>query len=1017
MNESDAQFLADVEALSAFNQNELSQLATHVESKYYDFGDDIIKAGDICDGLYIVKSGRTRLFITEKGKDKSIGIRKAGETFGEIAILQQRPADFSVRASAKSEVLFIPSDAIEALSDKNKTARGFINRYVALKVSGGFVTQLFNLRQKATREEIEELIQSIGIKRVKSGQHILEQEAADDRRLYIIREGQINIVLKEASSEYTVRVLGRGEIFGEKACLLYSVQPASAIADRDSIVMVVPQKTVHSIIERNPDIRVVLEERIQFEESELERQKKLAAHRGKRILFDAKSESKMGERLIKRFPLVEQAEEMDCGAACLAMICKNYKIPMTLGKLREMANVTTEGATMESLSKVGESLGFTTKGVRCTYNSLLDFELPFIAHWEGYHYIVIYGVSKNRVHVADPGAGFKKMSVSEFDQGWTGNCLLFTPTVDLGQMAVKSTPWKRFIGYLTPFKSILRDLFLASIIIQLLGLASPIIIQHIVDGVVVHQNHHLLNMMMMGLFITMVFSQITGFVSGYLSNFMIRKLDFNMMSNFYKHLLALPLRYFTTRNTGDIMARFGENETIRRFMTETSISTILNAIMVFIYFGVMFVYNVKLTLILMAFLPPIIIITLIATPKYKSYARKAFYAEAAAESLLVETLGGAETVKGMGIERSMRMKWEKKYADSLDINFRSEIFTSIVENASEFFKSGSSLVLLWIGANMVLTQELTIGQLMAFNSLIGSVMSPVMGLVGVWDEFQETLVSMERLGDVLEMEPEQRPENIASRVILPDLKGDIRFEDVYFRYGGRETPYVLENINLEIESGTTVALVGPSGSGKTTLAKMLVGFYLPTEGRIYVDGHEMSALDLEYYRSQVGYVMQSNLLFSGTVAENIAIGDINQDMPRIHQVAKLADAHGFISNMQLGYQQVVGERGAGISGGQIQRICIARALYHDPKFLTFDEATSALDAETESNIQRSMLTILEGRTAVIIAHRLSTVMNADRILVLYDGGIAEAGTHQELLEKRGMYFHLVQKQVSVNKLN
>ena len=556
-NALDLEFLASVEALSAFQQNELSHLVANVQSKHYEFGDDILKAGDICDGLYIVKSGRVRLFITERGKDKSIGIRKTGDTFGEIALLEKQPADFAVRASAKSVILFIPSEAITALSDKNDTARNFITRYVALRISGGFVTQLFDLRGKVKRDKTEEIIQSIGIKRVKVGQRILDQEAADDRRLYIIRDGRINIVLKEASSEYTARVLGPGEIFGEKACLLYSVQPTSAIAALDSVVMIVPQKTVHAIIENNPKIRAILEERIQFEERELERQRKLAEHRGKRILIDDKSEAKLGERLIKRFPLVEQAEEMDCGAACLSMICKNYKIPMTMGKLREMANVTSEGATMESLAKVGESLGFTTKGVRCTYMNLLDFELPFIAHWEGYHYIIIYGVSKSHVYIADPGVGFRKMSKTNFDQGWTGNCLLFTPTADLGQMAVKSTPWKRFVGYLKPFKAILRDLFFASIIIQLLGLASPIIIQHIVDSVVVHQNHHLLNMMMLGLFITMIFSQITEFVSGYLSNFMIRKLDFNMMSNFYKHLLSLPLPFFTTRKTGDIMARFG----------------------------------------------------------------------------------------------------------------------------------------------------------------------------------------------------------------------------------------------------------------------------------------------------------------------------------------------------------------------------------------------------------------------------------------------------------------------------
>jgi ATP-binding cassette subfamily B protein len=271
---------------------------------------------------------------------------------------------------------------------------------------------------------------------------------------------------------------------------------------------------------------------------------------------------------------------------------------------------------------------------------------------------------------------------------------------------------------------------------------------------------------------------------------------------------------------------------------------------------------------------------------------------------------------------------------------------------------------------------------------------------------------MERLGDVLDMEPEQKPGDVASRVVLPDLQGEVRLENVYFRYGGNETAYVLENISLDIRPGELVAIVGRSGSGKTTLAKLLVGFYPPSEGKIMIDGYEMSVIDKDYYRAQVGYVMQSNLLFSGTIAANIASGDDSMDRRRIEEVAKMADAHAFIAKLPLGYEQVVGERGMGLSGGQVQRLCIARALYHDPRLLVFDEATSALDTQSESNIIGNMNEILKGRTAVIIAHRLSTIMRADKILVLYEGAVVEQGRHEELVERRGMYYQLVQKQLS-----
>jgi ATP-binding cassette subfamily B protein len=378
----------------------------------------------------------------------------------------------------------------------------------------------------------------------------------------------------------------------------------------------------------------------------------------------------------------------------------------------------------------------------------------------------------------------------------------------------------------------------------------------------------------------------------------------------------------------------------------------------------------------------------------------------------MESLGGAETVKGMGIERPVRLKWEKKYAKSLETQYRATTFNIFVGLAGQLFHAATTIAILWVGANLVLSRELTIGQLIAFNALMGSVLAPLMGLMALWSQLNDAAVAMERLGDVLDLEPEQKPADLASRVVLPDLQGHVKLDGVYFRYGGSETPYVLENISLDIKPGELVAIVGRSGSGKTTLAKLLVGFYPPSEGRLSVDGYDITSIDKEQYRAQVGYVMQTNLLFSGSIAENIASGDASPDRRRIEEVARKADAHGFISKMPLGYEQVVGERGMGLSGGQIQRLCIARALYHDPKLLVFDEATSALDTQSESNIIASMHDILKGRTAVIIAHRLSTIMRADKILVLYEGKVVEQGKHDELVARRGMYYELVQRQLS-----
>ncbi|GJH02167.1 peptidase domain-containing ABC transporter [Paraburkholderia terrae] len=1007
-----ADFLSTVEILSPFTREELERLAEHVQSRFYSFGETVCNAGDPAEGLCVIKSGSVRIFTEEHGKEISMGVRKAGEVFADIAMLRAYVHESSVRSSGKTELLFIPRAATEPIITGNQAALAFVASYVAINSAGGFVAQLFDLRGKLNKQELEEYVRSVGVKKVSAGKEILKQDARDDRRLYVVRQGEVRIVRNEDGTDYTLATLREGEIFGEKACLMRQEQTASAIATTDTRLLVIPERTVHFILERNPKLREVLDERIKYADRELDRQKRIEQRRKRPLRLDLHSKPELGERVIRRFGLVEQAEEMDCGAACLAMICKHYGIPMTLGKLRELANVTTQGATLDSLARAGESLGFTARGVQCTFDSLRGFDLPFIVHWEGYHYIIVYGVSKNHVWLADPALGFRKLSLEDFERGWSGTCLLFTPGPNLVQISASRSPWLRFVGYLTPYKKILLNLFLATFVIQVLGVIPPLIIQNILDGVIVHQNVSLLHLLILGLIISNVFSQLMSMVRAYLSNFMVRNMDFAMMSQFFRHTMSLPFSFFAKRKTGDIFARFQENQTIRAFLTESTVTTALNLLMVFIYFAIMFFYNAKMTLVLIAFVIPIMALTLIATPKIKSYARETFSAGTDSKSFLMEALSGVETVKGMGIERPVRLRWEKKYAKALEVQYRAHAFNILIGFISQLLNAATTIAILWVGANLVLAREMTIGQLIAFNAFMGSVLTPLMGLVGLWSMLNDAGVAMERLGDVLDIEPEQKPQDLPSRVMLPDLQGAISLNGVYFRYGEDESAYVLENISFDIKPGELVAIVGRSGSGKTTLAKLLVGFYAPSDGKMTVDGYDMNVIDKAFFRAQIGYVMQSNLLFSGTIAENIASGDDTPDRRRIEEVARMADAHAFIAKLPLGYEQIVGERGIGLSGGQIQRLCIARALYHDPRLLVFDEATSALDTQSESNILGNMQEILKGRTAVIIAHRLSTIMRADKIIVLYEGAIVEQGRHEELVNRKGMYYQLVQKQLS-----
>ena len=1004
-------FLASVEMFSAFDADELQQLAQETRVTWYEFGDEVATAGSAADGVYVIKSGSVRLFAQDGNKEVSMGLRKSGDVFAELAALREVQHDVSVRASGKTELLVVPRDQLTKLLSANSSAQAFVTSYVALRTVGGFVNRLFDLRGKVDKAELEKLVRSVGAKRIRQDTVILEQGDTEDKRLYVVRQGEVAITRQVEGTDYPLSVEPAGGLFGEAAALRRSEQTCTVKAVTDAVVLLIPEETLRVLLEMNPQMREVLESRISAQDRDVERQQKVAAGRAS-PLVDFSSKPKRGEKVLPRFKLVEQAEEADCGAACLAMICRHYDINLTLGKLREMANVSTEGATLDSLAKVGESLGFNTRGVKTTFSSLVGFELPFIAHWEGYHYIIVYGVSKRHVWVADPARGFAQMTVDEFERGWTGTCLLFTPTADLQTQTQTVSPWVRFANYLKPYSGVIGYILLATFVIEILGVVPPIIVQNILDRVVVHANVNLLNLLIVGLVIAHTFSRLTTLMRGFLTNYMTRNLDLSMLSHFFQHTLALPLSFFNSRRTGDIFARFQENMTVRGFLTESTVSTILNLLMTAVYFTVMFLYNVKLTALMIAMVIPIMILTLVVTPRIKRYAREAFETSTDAESILMETISGAETVKAMGIERPMRMRWEGRYVKALDVQYRSQRFDLIVGFVSQMLNVAATVTVLWVGANMVLSNELTIGQLIAFNMLMGSALSPLMGIIGLWDELQETGVAMERLGDVLDVEPEQKPAEAESRIVLPDVQGDIQFEDVYFRYGGAESPYILENVNLRIEPGQFVAIVGQSGSGKTTLAKLVAGFYPPTEGKIAVDGYDMTVVDKEHYRSQLGYVMQNNLLFSGTIAENIAAGVENPDRRQVMEVAKVADAHNFILQMPLGYDQIVGERGMGLSGGQMQRLCIARALYRDPAILILDEATSALDSQSENAILGNLQKVLEGRTSIVIAHRLSTIRDADKILVLYDGNIVEEGKHDELLAKSGMYHQLVSKQLA-----
>lgn len=714
---------------------------------------------------------------------------------------------------------------------------------------------------------------------------------------------------------------------------------------------------------------------------------------------------------LERYPWIEQQSSSDCGAACLAIICRYWGKQFPIHVLRERANVGREGASLKSLAKAAEDLGFHARPVRASLGRLLEQRHPWIAHWEGSHFVVVYPAKGQRLIVADPAVGRRVMRPQEFQSHWTGYALLLDPTQRLRQTEIKQASLGRYLSALTPYRSLILQVIVFSLMIQLFGLVTPLFTQIILDRVVTERSLTTLNVFALGLLLFGVWGICMAGVRQYLLSYFSNRLDLTLISGFISHTLTLPLKFFESRRVGDIITRVQENQKIQRFLVQQVVLAWLDFLTGFIYLGLMLYYNWQLTLLVLALIPPIVLLTLGSTPLLRQVSREIFKEAADQNSVLVEMMTGVATVKSAAAERELRWRWEDHLTSQMNAQFRGQKLGIGLQTMGGLVHSIGSTALLWFGATLVIQDQLTIGQFVAFNMMLGYVINPVISLANLWDELQEVLVAVERLNDVFEAQPEELPQQ--PLLVLPPIRGDVQFEDVTFRYSDDEERNTLQAISFSVTAGQMVAIVGRSGSGKSTLVKLLAGLYHATRGRVLIDGHDIRHVSPPSLRSQLGVVPQECFLFSGTILENIALYRPEFSLEEVIEVAKLAEAHAFIQALPLGYSTKVGERGSSLSGGQRQRIAIARALLGNPRLLILDEATSSLDTESERRFQRNLTQIGRDRTTFIIAHRLSTVRHADTILVLDRGVLVEQGNHDELMSRQGLYYHLAQQQLDL----
>ncbi|MFB2771127.1 cysteine peptidase family C39 domain-containing protein [Pelatocladus sp. BLCC-F211] len=722
-------------------------------------------------------------------------------------------------------------------------------------------------------------------------------------------------------------------------------------------------------------------------------------------------------KLWRRYPFIQQQSSSDCGAACLAMISLYWGKRFSLNTLRNLAQTDRMGASLSALADAAETLGYDALPVRASLSKLELQANPWIAHWQGIHYVVVWRVKGDRVLICDPAIGKRSLLREEFETNWTGYALILFPTKHLNAQKHKKVSLGEFWHAFWHHRELLGQIVLASVLLTVFGLAAPLITQVVLDQVLPYKSSLTLNIFTFGFLFFGIWRIIVQAVRQYLLDYFSNRMDLTLLGGFISYTLRLPLQFFASRQPGDIITRIQENRKIQVFFTKQAVSTTLDALMVVVFLGLMAYYNLRLTLIVLIVILPIVIVTAATSPLLKNASRELYQKSAVQYSTIREIITGVTTVKTTAAERPMRWRWEESFTDTVQTRFRGQKLANNLQLATSLINHLGITFLLWYGATLVIGNQMSIGQFVAFNMLIGSTINPVLALVKLWDELQEVLICAERLDDVLTTQPEEHTQK--PQMVLPQVQGDTQFERVCFRYNANAEQDTLHNISFEVKAGQTVGIVGTHGAGKSTLVNLLAGLYRPNSGRILIDGHNIANVSPQSLRNQLGVIPQDIFLFAGSILENITMFDSEISPEEAIATAKVAEAHSFIQALPLGYNTRVGEGGMILSGEQRQKIAIARALVKNPRILILDEANSCLDNafkhQFPQNLARfhhsSKTSIHQARTIFFVSNHLSTIRHADHILVLDRGILIEQGNHQELMTTQGLYYHLAQQQL------
>jgi ATP-binding cassette subfamily B protein len=724
------------------------------------------------------------------------------------------------------------------------------------------------------------------------------------------------------------------------------------------------------------------------------------------------------------FPFYKQLDASDCGVACLRMIARHYGRHYSLEYLRDLSYLDREGVSLMGISDAAEKVGFRTLGVKAGFGRLQEnIPLPCIAHWKQNHFVVVYRISNGIVYVADPAAGKIELTEQEFLTGWIsdvvntepqGILLLLETTPEFFNLEGEKTNRSslRFLWtYLSQHQKLINQLVFGLLLGSLIQLVFPFLMQALVDKGVQLNDLNFVYLILAAQGMLFVSQVAVEFIRGWILLHIGTRVNINLVSDFLIKLMRLPMSFFDSKMTGDLLQRIYDNERVERFLTSSSLVTLFSVVSLVVFAIVLAFYNPLIFFIF--FFSALFYFGWIALflQRRRALDYRRFEQMAENQNTLIQMVNGMQEIKLHNAERQKRWAWERIQARLFRVNVQYLATDQFQRAGAAFINEGKNILISVMAAQAVINGEMTLGMMLAVQYIIGHMNAPLESLVQFILAAQEAKISLERMNEI-HLRPDEESGDNPGVTVLP-TNGDLTLQNVHFRYGGPHDPWILKNLNLHIREGKITAVVGTSGSGKTTLMKLLLNFYAPTEGYVRLGDLNLTNVNHHLWRERCGVVMQDGFIFSDTIARNIALGEEHIDRRRLLYAAKVANIQTFVEGLPLGYNTKVGQDGAGLSQGQKQRLLIARAVYKDPQYIFFDEATNALDAFNERVIMHNLEHAFRNKTVFIIAHRLSTVRNADNIIVLEKGEIVEQGTHQMLTERRGAYYHLVKEQLEL----